>query len=558
MFTSIKLGNFKAFGPTQTIPIRPITLLFGPNSAGKSSIIQSLLLFHEVERNSRFTLHSDGQFGCSYEVSRGNFDVQHAKLGGNLVDLGGFASFIHGGREQSSVNLSLEWDLSHPAAKEAIEKLEEGLFEDPRPGQFAQGELEKFPAGANRIGVTVQIGRGLTKSTCLWPKYDDLLDDVRFEKKKIRRLSAPDTVVVQKCEISLDGVWSTRFERISEWSMELVEVNASSAWVRNNFVNEKLDLRKPEDAAWFEVVGGLLPEYVRGKHRALFRLLHGEEIPLAKLCSVLRKVASVGCSSLEYLGGMRTIPPRHLGLGTERDANWSSAGRDAWDWLMKSPKLVSRVNEWLASAPNLQVPFRLQIHQLLDADTTQRTVEKALQRHSTSLDSQVKAVNRALEKLKRRAPRELRLVIPESGTVISHRDVGLGISQMLPIIVNAIGGERGVYCIEQPELHLHPALQSELGDVFIRSAVGGQGNTFILETHSEHLLLRIMRRLRESHTGKLPKNLPPLLPEHVSVLYIEPGPQGSRVREMPLNNRGELVKAWPGGFFEEGLREATA
>lgn len=109
--------------------------------------------------------------------------------------------------------------------------------------------------------------------------------------------------------------------------------------------------------------------------------------------------------------------------------------------------------------------------------------------------------------------------------------------------------------IEQPELHLHPALQAELGDLFIQSALGEQKNTFILETHSEHLLLRIMRRMRETSQGNLPAGVPPVRPEDVAVLYVEQdGPQ-SIVREMPLNERGELVKAWPGGFFEEGLRE---
>jgi hypothetical protein len=261
---------------------------------------------------------------------------------------------------------------------------------------------------------------------------------------------------------------------------------------------------------------------------------------------------------LEYLGGMRAIPPRHLGLATEQDANWSSAGADAWHWLMKSPELISKVNDWLANASHLRFPFRLQVHQLLDADATQRAVERALRRPALSPERKVVAAIRAIANLKKSAPQELKLVLPDSGVVLSHRDVGLGVSQMLPIIVNALGADHRAFCIEQPELHLHPALQSELGDVFIQSALGGQGNTFILETHSEHLILRIMRRLRETNAGKLPKGLPPLLPEHVSVLYVEPGPEGSRVREMPLNSRGELVKAWPGGFFEEGLREAIA
>ena len=109
--------------------------------------------------------------------------------------------------------------------------------------------------------------------------------------------------------------------------------------------------------------------------------------------------------------------------------------------------------------------------------------------------------------------------------------------------------------IEQPEIHLHPALQAELGDVFLESALGGDGNTCLIESHSEHLLLRIMRRMRETSTGKLPDGVPEVRPEDVMVLFVEPDGSQSIVREMPLNERGELVKAWPGGFFEEGLRE---
>src|SRR2546427_12376514 len=85
-----------------------------------------------------------------------------------------------------------------------------------------------------------------------------------------------------------------------------------------------------------------------------------------------------------------------------------------------------------------------------------------------------------------------------SNTPVSHRDVGIGISQVLPVLVEAYGAENQIITIEQPEIHLHPALQAELGDVFITSALGDQRNTFILETHSEHLILRIMRRMRET------------------------------------------------------------
>lgn len=93
---------------------------------------------------------------------------------------------------------------------------------------------------------------------------------------------------------------------------------------------------------------------------------------------------------------------------------------------------------------------------------------------------------------------QLRLHDPECDVWVALQDVGVGTSQVLPIILEAFAQENKLIAIEQPELHLHPALQTKLGDVFIESALGENKNTFLLETHSEHLILRILRRIRES------------------------------------------------------------
>src|SRR5437879_4467210 len=98
MITSLHLANFKAFADVQHILIKPITLIFGANSAGKSSILHGLILAHE-------------------SIKKGNLDVFKTELGGESVDLGGFRQYVHRRDDHNRVSISLEIDskeLSDP------------------------------------------------------------------------------------------------------------------------------------------------------------------------------------------------------------------------------------------------------------------------------------------------------------------------------------------------------------------------------------------------------------------------------------------------------------
>jgi predicted ATPase len=140
-------------------------------------------------------------------------------------------------------------------------------------------------------------------------------------------------------------------------------------------------------------------------------------------------------------------------------------------------------------------------------------------------------------------------------TIVSPQDVGIGISQVLPVLVHSMAERRKLIAIEQPEIHIHPALQAELGDVFIESAFGENKNCFLLETHSEHLILRILRRIRETAEGELPDGMPPIRPEDVAVLYVKPGEEGAEVIEIPMTEDGDFAQSWPSGFFTERAKE---
>lgn len=131
--------------------------------------------------------------------------------------------------------------------------------------------------------------------------------------------------------------------------------------------------------------------------------------------------------------------------------------------------------------------------------------------------------------------------------------IGVGVSQVVPVVVAALDSGSELVAIEQPELHTHPAIQVRLGDLFISQL--HEAKRFLIETHSEHLLLRIMRRIRQTTADEISDDSLRLRADEVVVHFVEMDRGQTIVREMPLNERGELVKAWPGGFFEEGLEE---
>lgn len=141
------------------------------------------------------------------------------------------------------------------------------------------------------------------------------------------------------------------------------------------------------------------------------------------------------------------------------------------------------------------------------------------------------------------------LVDGRTGVSVSMADVGFGVSQVLPIIVQGIENE-GTVCVEQPELHLHPRLQAHLADFFLQTAgcvdhaidtTPEHFTQWVIETHSEAMMLRVQKRIRE---GKVE-------PGYVSVLYVSPGADGSSVRRLRLGEDGEFLDEWPGGFFED-------
>jgi hypothetical protein len=141
-------------------------------------------------------------------------------------------------------------------------------------------------------------------------------------------------------------------------------------------------------------------------------------------------------------------------------------------------------------------------------------------------------------------------LIDSSGRRMTFEDVGTGISCVLPVIV-AMHGQQSF--IQQPELHLHPALQSALGDIFVESVNTDDEGRHLIETHSDYLLLRCLRRIRETTNDKVPEGSRlKLRPADVSILYFDPQPDGATtIKTIRVSTQGDFIDRWPRGFFEE-------
>ena len=126
-------------------------------------------------------------------------------------------------------------------------------------------------------------------------------------------------------------------------------------------------------------------------------------------------------------------------------------------------------------------------------------------------------------------------------------DVGFGVSQVLPVLVLCYYVPEGsIVLLEQPEIHLHPSVQSGLADVFV-DAVENRNIQIILESHSEHLLMRLQRRIAEQK----------LSPEKVALYFSRPGPDGSELTPLELDLYGQ-INNWPQGFFGDEFSEMAA
>jgi len=647
MITSLHLGNFKTFAETQHIPIRPLTLIFGANSAGKSSILHSLILAHEA-------------------TTKGNLDVFKTQVGGDSIDLGGFRQYIHRRNDHSRMSLSLSLntkDLHGEGRKKEIVAVR-------NVGIFHTSPFVEFFSSTDTLTVSVEIG--LAQREILEPKaivnpktqeiewadvptgkYETgtapraLSYELRTSEGSILRMSRRPNDKMQLDILNQDHPIVRKLIESLIFSFTTATTIGEKDW---EFLSRGLGNLVPELSADCD---HLLPKAIvtqtagsESAESTLFPVAKGTResdlisalkffVPrtLNDLVGRVYSLLESELNSLIYLGPLRSYPSRFLHLTEDNDPNWYAGGGHAWDLVLKDTDLREKVNGWLSDEKKLSTPYLLQVKKLLELGDFIEAIQtklsgdelRRLQGYMNQMMQQLDELEKKHSKKVPLTPEDhaklgqlarllrgekteweegfpsknledmrerlipydvalgfdynieefiddhlqtllpiitsdvrgkeyLTLIDQRTGTTVTHRDVGIGISQVLPVLVYSYANQGKTIAIEQPEIHLHPALQAELGDVFIESALGERKNTFLLETHSEHIILRILKRIREASANKN-SGRPAIRPEDVSLLFVGPGKQGSEVLQIRIDERGRLIDRVPGGFFEEDFAE---
>lgn len=446
MITRVQIKNFKAWRDTLSMPFKPLTVLFGTNSSGKSSIEQFFLMLRQTVESSDRKL------------------VLHPGDRESAVNLGSFEEMVHRRDKTAKLEFSIEWELPKPLE-----------VEDPKTSQKWSGNRMVFECSLGlQNGRLSQLG-------------------VNHFNYRLRR----------------DGtdVLTVKLDASSGGKNESTLTATSYDLVRN--LGRKWQLGQPSRFYGF-------PEQVSAYYQNADFV---QDFSLA-LEQMLKSVC--------YLGPLRSRGERLYSWTGGEPADVGFAGEHSVSALLAAKERQINTRKKRHTRP-FQILIAEQLQQLgiIDAFEVQ----------------QISA---------NRKEYEVKIKTPGAPDWVDLPDVGFGVSQVLPVVVQSFYAPAGsILFIEQPELHLHPVAQANLADLFIdvlNAHEDGQPRRvqLIVETHSEHFLNRLQRRIAEARPAKR------IRAEDVACYFARANGTESVLEPLQMDMFGN-IQNWPPNFFGDTM-----
>ena len=485
--TAFRVQNFMGFEDSGWIELRPITLLFGRNSSGKSALIRALLLLRQ-------SLDSTPDSGALLFVKDDGYDFGDYREIVRDHDIDSDISFWfrirfrkHGEVEADDDFLLRAWNAINNFT------VSRSMPVDTQPEDHI-------------LSIRLIIGQGresvpILKALDIYAQQGDIILSATRQNQS-HHDAAPWMFSSELFDTSSQDDTS-QFPDLWQYT-EIFTQNGFLPWIRpleNTF-------RQIEE----ETAGDDAAAQLGDDFQNVWLTLRG-----------IRRSLLLFLEKFDYLGPMRAAPQRFYYVAGQGSGTPERGMQFVRSLVKANPASLLAINTWLATAG---FSYRVDLQPL---DERKTLYELRLQE---VLDEQ------------------------KAGVSANIREVGFGLTQMLPIIAQAVLAKPGdTLIIEQPELHLHPRAQAELADLFI--AMARNGTRFLIETHSEHLLLRLRRRIAESSSAIIsPNDLCYLRAHDLRACFIDRTEGRSSVETIQIDEKGKMSSP-PGfrGFFADDLHE---
>lgn len=438
MLRNLRIKNFKGWKDTGMMDLAPITVLFGSNSSGKSSIGQFLVMLKQTVRQSdrKTVLLLNGP-----QTS---------------VDLGSVSDVFYDHNIEEDLEFDFKWDMDEKAeienssTRESYDQIEfkgDIQVSDPETQYL---EVNKFEYQLYDKDI-LKLSVGMKKETGDDGKYKYVLDsDSDFKRIKTGR-----------------GAKLTEPVKFYGFS------DAALAYYKDSDFLQDLNL-------------------------------HQEDF----------------FSKFYYLGPMRTKTKRTYSWSGVNPESVGDAGENTIDAILSAKK---------------------QERKLKFPNTHYKEFEVVI---SEALKKMGLIEEYKITKIGERQEYEVKVQIKGSDRYVGLPDVGFGVSQVLPVIVQLFyAPDNSVIFMEQPEIHLHPNAQALLADVMIEAIrMREEGKKrkvqIIIETHSEHLLRRLLRRISEEK----------ITTSDMKAYFAQNNQRASKLEKLKVDKYGNILN-WPDGFF---------
>ena len=447
MLNSLQIKNFKAWKDTGRIRLAPLTVIFGANSAGKSSLGHLLLALKQtaISSDRRRALHLGDQ--------------------NTLIDLGTFSDCMHAHDLSQSLEFDLSWQL--PKVLEVWNPLIRAK------NRYRGGELSlQVKLTANKAGQP--------EATL-----------IRYELR-----DGPG--------VSLNAAFSR--DAKGAYSLQ------SDQYTFTKTVGRSWPLDEPEK--FYRISDASRARFQNAGFLADFALVTEQML-----------------SGLYYLGPLRDHPRR------------------TYQWSGDTPEDVGQRGEFTVPA-------------ILAAESQGRNFNRGPKMKLYSFTAFIAGWLKDLGVIhsfdvkpvaEGRKEYEVLIKTGARSPEVKITDVGFGVSQVLPALVLPFYcPANSVVWMEQPEIHLHPQVQAELADIFICAVKASENNTLrnvqlIVESHSEHFLNRLQRRVAEGE----------LKPTDVAIYFCKRTDSGAELEPLKVNEFGD-IENWPENFFGDEMADLTA